>query len=80
LGRKIEIEIGISIGTEHTWDLDGRHARPPGRKGYRVGEAPATYGGAEDDFDADPDSDFDLDEEGDPPRREYLRLFGYLVK
>jgi four helix bundle protein len=31
-----------------------------GGRGYHVGEQPAAYGGAEDDFDPDPDSDFDL--------------------
>jgi four helix bundle protein len=30
-----------------------------GGKGYPVGEQPTAYGGAEDDFDSDPDSDFD---------------------
>jgi hypothetical protein len=32
-----------------------------GGRGYQVGEQPAAYGGAEDDFDTDPDSDFDLE-------------------
>jgi hypothetical protein len=32
-----------------------------GGRAYQVGEQPAAYGGAEDDFDTDPDSDFDLE-------------------